>query len=253
MSTQEALTSKPFYRKEKKTWNTGHFPVGTIAKAKLHSEEEFEFIVKGVVCNGPKSYVIITDLPHDLTDSKMFNMSYVTRIVKRGDGPEYKGSDYTVFNKDVHDSFKSGHIYAGILISFMSVPYMKPNMMVDNEEFIIELFSQGVLRRDSSYKLIYNKRKLRKAVKRLLNKFLIRHKTAEYEEQETYDKMHEEDCFNDYIDPLPLAKAGVIVTVHSQEEFEKFKIENPELAQAQQETRLDMLLDPFSHWKEKQN
>ena len=48
-------------------------------------------------------------------------------------------------------------------------------------------------------------------------------------------------------------EAGVIVTVHSQEEFEKFKIENPELAQAQQETSLDMLFDPFKQGTDKQN
>jgi hypothetical protein len=189
----EQVKVKPFYKKEKKTWNTGHFPVGTIAKAKLHNEEEFEFTVKEVVCNGPRSYVIVTDLPHDLTDDKSFNMSYVTSIVKRGDGSEYKNTGSAAISQMFRDSIKDGYVSARILILFTTSLYVKPDMLIDIDNFIIELFKQGVLRKNSSYDLVYNKKKLRKAVKRLLNKFLVKHKTAEREQQEMYSKWVEDD------------------------------------------------------------
>lgn len=256
MHTTTPFTSKSFYSKEKKAWNIIHFPIGTVAKAKLFDDEEFEFTVTDQVKNGPRSFVLVTDQPdpRHVSEFNSFNMTWVTSIVKRGKGKTYNHTGAEGFIRNFFEHFKFGYIPAHVLVCYKMIPYLKSDMLVDVDKLVSELYHQGVLRgKTGSYKICYNKKRLNNTIKRLINKFLVRHKTAEYEEQEAYDKMYEEDCFNDYSDPLPLKEKGVIVTVRSQEEFEKFKLENPELAQAQQETRLDMLFNPFGHWKDKEN
>jgi hypothetical protein len=196
----EVVKPKPFFTKEKKGWNIGHFPIGTVAKCKLSGEDEFEFTVTGWSKNGARSYVLITEKPHEFsTDGRQaFNMLNVTAIVKRGDGAEFSKPDTSMFAETFISGQRCGYLSSQTLVCFMMMPYLKQDMLVDADKLALYLVSQGLIRYkrtpENYYPLpSYNKKQLRKAVKRLLNKFLVRHKVAEKEERESYARFVEAD------------------------------------------------------------
>jgi len=196
------------YTKEKKRWNVGHFPVGTVVKAKLSGQDESNYTVMSVTRSGPKNYLIyssVLDISKGQYTNVFFNINNVTSIVKRGSGKEYNETDRGQFTVMFLECQKRGYMPAHVLVSFICVPYLKTNMLVDMDGLTSEVFRQGLLRIDFGFgTLVYSKRKLRKAIKRLINKYLVKHKFAQSQEDKFYFDINQsdEDDFDDQIDRI---------------------------------------------------
>lgn len=212
----------PDYRPVK--WNVGHFPIGTVCEAKVSYQEPISFTVQGVVQNGVNSYVLITDIPSEIESLQYtsINISWVTKIIKRGDG-EIKidvnsGGREDWFAKSQRRNqgsygitkHKSQYLVIGdtrALVMHVVSKYVKPEMCLKTEALIEQLFKQGALQTSfvpgdywcSTPYVKCSKQKLNKAVKRLLNKFLMPIKLAEAAEKAMYEEMHrdEEMCLDD--------------------------------------------------------
>jgi len=214
-------------------WNTGHFPVGTVCEAILSSDIPFTFTVKGIVRNGIRSYVLKTDLISPIVglDYRCFNIDHVTRIIKRGDGRVVAESNFDNFGSYFAEDQKRNQGAFGItkhksqyltfgntqgLIMNVAYKYCPPEATLDMEKLTKKLLEQNVIRNEyvlGEYRLNYvkcNKKKLHKAVKRLINKCLTPLKAAEATERKFYDDMDENDCWaeydNNYITPIDLGE-----------------------------------------------
>lgn len=206
----------PDYRPVK--WNVGHFPVGTVCEAKVSYQEPINFTVQGIAKNGVNSYILITDIPSEIESLQYtsINISWVTKIIKRGDGEinidVNNGGREDWFSKSQRRNqgsfgitkYKSQYLVFGdarSLVMHVVSKYIKPEMCLKTEALIEQLFKQGVIQtsfvhndywRDMPY-IKCNKQKLNKAVKRLLNKFLMPIKLAEAAEKAMYEDMYRDD------------------------------------------------------------
>ena len=201
MFYNKQMEQKPFYTKEKKRWNVGHFPVGTVVKAKLSGQDESNYTVMSVTRGWAKNYLLyssVLDLHKGQYTNVFFNINNVTSIVKRGNGKEYNETGRDQFTEMFFDCQKRGYMPAHVLVSFVAIPYLKPEMLFDVDQLTVELYRKGVLCNATiAGDIVYNKKKLRSSVKRLLNKYLVKHKVAEREENESYNPLAEQDYLDD--------------------------------------------------------
>lgn len=197
-------------------WNTGHFPIGTIVTVKfshIPEDPEKQYTVSDIIKNGVSSYCIETNTPtqyKDIGGNESFNISHVTSIIKRGTGKEYCGSDTSESNKlFLEQSAMHSRIgKRGTLLSENQIAYylasgmLKDQTLLDLNKLIGHLFGQGVFKKVDTGEffhttLVYNKKRAKKAVKRLLNKCLIKHKVALKEEEDMYVDMMENDFYGE--------------------------------------------------------
>lgn len=198
-----------WYVKDKKGFNYGHFPVGTVCEVKLHNKDPQLVTVTEIVSNGPNSYVIRTNAQRETRaeDFLTVNINWVTRIVKRGPGTvtlakQNPGKLWD--NMPSHGYFpkhptlyRTSNIWG--LLHVLVLDYCNDGMLLDIDKLITHLCNTGVIRqrvhKTSDYELAYcaNKKKLRKAIKQNINRFLLNHKKA----QEELTKSFEDQYFSD--------------------------------------------------------
>lgn len=168
-------------------FHLAHFPVGTIIEVFVEcvTKEPEQYEVSEIHCNGFNSWVLQTTTKDDLTGWKAFNMCYVTRIIKRGTG-SYKVSEWhpNVKAESILPKPKNSYAFYSPFETVMTVAkqFLNDSMLVDSEKLIGMLIDQGVIRSfDSWSPQTANKKKLKKAIRRVLNKCLENRKKAQEE------------------------------------------------------------------------
>ncbi len=87
---------------EEYRFNRGHFPIGTVAKAKIFENEgEFEFTVLSLTSNSPSNWIVETNLPCQVVGNRKLSIGYVTRIVERGKGPLKVADEFQEDRRDL--------------------------------------------------------------------------------------------------------------------------------------------------------
>lgn len=168
-------------------YHLAHFPAGTIVEIFVEhvTEEPEQYEVSSIRCNGYNSWVLQTTTKDDLTEWKAFNMCYVTRIIKRGSG-SYKVTENFPRAKveSILPKPKNSYAFYSPFETVMTVAkqFLNDSMLVDSEKLIGMLIDQGVIRSfDSWSPQTANKKKLKKAIRRVLNKCLENRKKAQEE------------------------------------------------------------------------
>lgn len=193
-------------RKEACPFGRAFFPAGTICEVQVTKHMHPTPIVVTVdklVRNGPDSYVITTGKMNEATGmEEAYNIAHVKRILKRGEGVAQidKGDDryanyLEVEGQHGHSSVRKHHsqyrtgspidlalaVAGRYLFEDDCVDPNKLNELLQKEH----LFHTATSGRYFQYTVyLVNKKKFRKAVKRLLPKCLMKHREA----QKQYDK-----------------------------------------------------------------
>ena len=85
-----------------RSFNRGHFPIGTVAIAKVfESDGEFEFTVLSLTSNSPSNWIVETNLPCQVVGNRKLSIGYVTRIVERGKGPLKVADEFQEDRRDL--------------------------------------------------------------------------------------------------------------------------------------------------------
>lgn len=227
-------------------FHLAHFPVGTIIEVFVEcvTKEPEQYEVSEIHCNGFNSWVLQTTTKDDLTGWKAFNMCYVTRIIKRGTGsykvsewhPNVKAEERVLtkipryspkarhLKKDINEGSsyyerrqiyglpakpKNSYSYYSPFDTVMSVAkqFIDDSMLVNWEKLIDMLIDQGVIRSfDSWTAQTSNKKRLKKTIRRVLNKCLLnRAKTQTADDsarEEAYFDYHGDELVRSYDDDL---------------------------------------------------
>ena len=209
-------------------WQPEHFPVGTCVTVCVTvnvsdtNDSEYDATVTGVSCNGVDSYLIhykdisgpgaeAVNKRHEVcsgeskTDLNFVNISHVTKIHQRGEGEvvwikeeqDSKRIDW-IFNNVGLPKHHSQYTTADLLLTVdtLSTKYISNNMIVDYSK-LISMLSNGnyglkkIKFRPSSDWLYFsiNKKKLNKAIKRLINKCLVKKSVKLKKEYEYWDEI----------------------------------------------------------------
>jgi hypothetical protein len=211
--------------KTKGKFNYAHFPVGTIFEVFLrHGSDKYQgystHTATGVVNNGPDSWCVITSSPGGVTEFLSMNVVFITRIIKRGDGSlvvgdtAYERERIAKEHKFIFDQARQGSVYFGhpkhpsqyfcaeprALIYLLAQKYVTNDMLVDYDKLTRSLWDHGFIKTAMNEDLHHpwkvisgNKKKLNAAIKRVINKCLVKHGKAQKER----DDQHAAEYYRD--------------------------------------------------------
>lgn len=193
-------------KKNKPTFGYAHFPIGTIFTFKVGGVDKVEHLasVRELVKNGPDSYVIYTDLPCELTNYRIVNISHVTEIAVRGPGVAKISIDRKTKHQDDWEMLPSSrthyhtHSLRGLLSDFIK-NMADQDHIVDVDKMMHMLTQQNVVKfteykegdignqyRYQGYHRV-SKKKLKAAIKRVYNKCLCDHGNAQRESDQAWN------------------------------------------------------------------
>jgi hypothetical protein len=209
-------------------FNVGHFPVGTICEVAVENAlDPWPKLVKvlGVICNGPNSYILDVqhlgeDLVHTSTEVDMYNICWVTRIIKRGEGTAVLDKTRTKSRLVHTEKFYQANL--GVrhkpktkymtfspteLTHMVTYKYIKDDMLVAWEKLLDLLFLHGVIqsvylteyqqthsRPEGLRYFVVSKKRMNAFIKQVINKCLLNRK----KEQARQNKELELDTYNEY-------------------------------------------------------
>jgi len=218
---------------KKRSFGIGHFPIGTMVRIQVFPNKPvIETMVTRLSSNGPNSWVIETTEPANEHIGGFFtcNIDHVIEIVKRGPGDikitDPRMSNSTKFKSDIFN--RNGNLkpeygiqkhhsqflaFSGSqeIVYAIAMDIANPTMLLDNEKLVGELIKGGHLpilhthTKNSfhsngfhwSYVQI-NKKRLKKAIKRVIGKAYINRKHAQKVEDEEMMKRYYEDFESDF-------------------------------------------------------
>jgi hypothetical protein len=211
---------------DKAAFGRGHFPAGTICEINSTGnggKGPRIVTTTGLRANGYNSFVITTNVPHELTDTLFCNISHVTRIIKRGPGiaklDRSSEQDLRQHNRETVESRfdifkcakpKSHYLSFDVesLVYMVANDYLTDNMLLDGEKMVKLLEERGMFKTvandvqdyDSLTGVLASKKKLRKAVKQLINKCLRSPAKAQQEEvNEQYEQYKRDMAQDEYM------------------------------------------------------
>jgi hypothetical protein len=200
-------------KKEKPGFNRGHFPEGTVAVVKVFDDSSKIITVTGVFENGPNSWVLETDLPnlHSKGQYHGYNLSHVTQILKRGDGPcrvresgtpalFYKEENYpgrcqvASKNKGEYVFLNLRHVVSTILKSNPRYAFLKEDHIVDMDAVVSALVKSGIVQRVTEWGLSkVNKRQLHKRLIKLIARHKLKRRVQQALEDKEMERIYVED------------------------------------------------------------
>lgn len=201
----------------KSKWTWAHFPPGTVFEVDPtvgNGYGKTAFTSTQIFANGVRSYVVDTTTPGVVTDFLSFNLSWVTHILKRGEGVpvvdfnlgclKRNSSEHNAIIEQIHGIYKKKkNEYVGLYVhDVINIALSKLkciDVVIDSEALLINLLKQGVIKGHKVFQYNYdfivwtaNKKKLLNAVKRNFSKCLIpvKHRLKEEagEEQREWDQ-----------------------------------------------------------------
>jgi hypothetical protein len=210
-----------------------HFPVGTVftlnedMRTYLDENDKLTYTVRSIVRNGVDSYVLKTGEYRTFLDGaqieKGYNISHVTSIVKRGDGPvlidhgwygvsQQRGlllKDIELSKANLEDAKGRGYYstYSPRYVVYWEAAKFAPvGSMLDVDELFVAIVDQTWCTRweDPRYTAIsmpvfhINRKRLRKFIKQNLNRFLINVKEAVKEEERQNQRLYEQEMEDDW-------------------------------------------------------
>lgn len=198
----------------KPKWSWGHFPPGTVFEVDPligNSHKQTVFTSTKIFAIGARSYVVDTTTPGVVTDFLSFNLSWVTRILKRGKGAPVVNfnlgglkRDYNANTEQIQGIYKKKkNEYVGLYVhDIIDIALSKLkciDVVIDSDALLINLLKQGVIKghKVSDYDLIVwsaNKKKLKAAVKRNFSKCLFPVKERLKEEAEEEQREWKQYC-----------------------------------------------------------
>ncbi len=195
--------------KSKETkFNYAHFPTGTICEVfiKHITKEPVIVTVTKLFSNGLNSYVIETDTPCKLTGFKGYNIGpgvakvEVNKSIYRDYDLVQESFGIMKPNTEYY-TFSQSRLIGDIVKDNFNTT---PDMIIDCDKLIKHLWEQGVLKEcnieigfDRDMYIKANKKQLKKAIGRLLNKCLKKHSVAEAERDEEDREYYEEEMRQD--------------------------------------------------------
>lgn len=213
-------------RKEAHPFSPAFFTVGATCKVNVCGDD-IAIEVKRLIKNGPNSYILETPVFNEVTKcNEAYNITYVTEIIKRAPGiavVHEAGVGYGVPNKKYLKEFfdtnfkhnmhcndpvevkhKSRYKVMDVHQLVGGIAFEMANPMdhvIDVEKMVKLLQQENVFRRDNAgwcYMSSVNKKKLRKAIKRLFNKCLLNQYKAQKENDDAWEQSHLEYDDRDY-------------------------------------------------------
>lgn len=197
------------------------YPVGTVVEIYLDhnpsSPDNGQWTVTGLARNGVDSYVFRTSVMSEVGNfEKGFNLSFVTRIVKRGDGPVKIDQRWYGVSKDkfasqremffhVHNARRKGYLCTYSFdecIAMYANKYAPEGAMIDYQKISRALESQTWVRHECSPYMMgtvkfINKKRFSKWMKQNVNRFLLPMKTAlaaeEAQQAEDLERFYQEE------------------------------------------------------------
>lgn len=214
-----------------KRWMPAHLPVGTIVEVVFshgakHGQPQ-QFTVLETKRNGPRSFVVITPEHNDELDVPVgFNTSWITRIVKRGEGgPSFQNDKlacltkqrlkrecdrrndtiYAIHSSGYNPNMSNNYVQGWtrdvveLLVRHCNMPladteildYDKVHKLLCAQTFVIDYTLTGDLHGIIS--LVVKKKKAKAWFKRNFRKFLASTRKLEKNEAEVMNSMHDED------------------------------------------------------------
>lgn len=182
-------------------FHTDHFPAGTQFRAPLVGD--IILTAKTVCSNGPNSYLVhYEQIEGKEKDLCAINIDHVTEIIKRGDGQvvwaleKFKPwSDKYGISKNRYQEFCSLNC---IIIGLIHKYANRKEWVVDAEGLTRQLYKENLIRETLDgngfmYCCSCNKRKLQRAVKRMITHHLCKHNELrrEYENECDEEMEHE--------------------------------------------------------------
>lgn len=184
-------------------FNTHHFPIGTIFTVGLYpGEENREWTVTGIVRNGPMSFVLRTGEHQDMGGTAVeisYNVSHVTKIVKRGAGPVViDGAGYDTINRLKHDikmmaipcnrkgSYSTGSIHT--VVAYLAAKIDHQGQSIDLDRLADAVSRQSWCRPHPTCRwgVLVNKKRLHRFIQQNINRFCVNLKAWDREDQRLY-------------------------------------------------------------------
>jgi hypothetical protein len=188
-------------------FNVAHFPKGTVCEITMIGRPPFEIEVQHIVQNGPNSFVLVSTTPGTVTEFESYNMVYVTRIIKRGTGKVVFDTEMQQrFDKRFMEDQKRNDGSFGIykhhsqylafvgvreLVFHIADRYLDNTKLLDLPKLLQMLTDHNVLRvtpipgdygfDDGFGYYVVSKKKLNNAVRRMVNKCLVKRERAQRE------------------------------------------------------------------------
>jgi len=207
-------------RKETHPFSTAFFTVGTTCVVNVCGGD-LTIEVKRLIKNGPHSYILETPVFKDVTGcNEAFNICYVRKIIKRAPGVAVvheAGHGYGVPNKKYLKEFFDENVknnmrcYDPTEVKHHSrykvmdvnrlvggIAFEIANSMdhvIDVEKMVSLLRQQHIFHLDNvdwGYMSSVNKKKLRKAIKRVFNKCLMNQYKAQDENDREWEHLHDD-------------------------------------------------------------
>lgn len=186
------------WNKNNRKWNFAHFPAGTVVKVAEEIQRIYnntEFTVAHVSKNGPDSYVITTDAQGVCTEFASFNIDHVEAIISRGTGKTglHEHVAYpSVYERGLqkhHSRYASR--YPNGLVYDVAAQFITNDMQIDIDALSQHLVATGVLQHVSTEYLFQadvsaNKKKLKRAIRRCINRFCVNHRKSQKDEDAYY-------------------------------------------------------------------
>lgn len=212
-------------RKEKtRRFNRGHFPVGTVAKVQVFKDREpIIATVTAVVCNGPDSWVIVTDRWNENIECyDSYHLSHVKEIIKRGEGKLVLKDGYgigSVFETDLYRQslgqekfiYKPKNHYHGFSVGLL-VQEVLGQMTPLEEDHIYDIdsieneikkrFGRSVKFCDDGYYYLLksiNKKKFKRHLRRIAAHFKCNRKRAQKVDDDIMNEIYTRDYEYDMI------------------------------------------------------
>jgi hypothetical protein len=204
---------------EKNKFNIGHTPIGTVAEFSVITMKPVIATVTAIQTNGPNSFILTTDAPGNVTEFQSFNISWVSKIIKRGTGGTKITHDRYGREDDLQKEFeelyelgarKSKSQYANMYMRHLVVrvaeKYTNDTMWLDMDKLMDLVFSSGILTVKSigeyNRYVLVNKQKLNKLIKRNINRCLANRRKAQLAEDKENQELYERDYAFDLRDML---------------------------------------------------
>jgi len=206
--------------KEQK-FHIGHFPTGTIVQVQVGGHGPvIETEVTGIACNGPHSWVLKTIEPCSLTGTKSYNIDHVIGIIKRGAGAvtlidvgstsierknaisKRNGDTKSFIGIRKHHSQYLALSSASEIVYAVAIDMITDDMLIDNQKLVDLLIAGGHIhiKQVSSghtdfhwHILQINKKKLKNAIRRVINKACVKRVKAQEEESKAQYDAYKED------------------------------------------------------------
>ena len=187
----------------KQKFHVEHFPAGTQFRAPIVGD--MILTARCVTQNAPKNYLIIYEpIEGKESDFCALAIGHVTEVVKRGEGyATWRKEDVRAADKpSSYEATRNRYAHFGglsFLISYLAAQVTKNTTnMVDTELLVRKIYEERLIRKDQRYGNwgvhSCSKKKLKKAIKRLIPHCLLNHEKEEREYQEAMNAAYHEMC-----------------------------------------------------------